>query len=313
MLKKTNQDAMVMVEHAATKSLLVAVFDGHGAQGHDVSGFVARTFVTLLLQDRRFSKQGGNLCEPLRDCLLAAEKAMLGEASIDASLSGSTAAAAVIRGRRMWAIGVGDSRIVLGSAVGEASGATGGSRGRRPTLKAQPVTVDHKPDDPEEKRRIEQAGGRVRATRNRMQPHLLGPPRVWLRDVPAPGLAMSRSLGDLVAKAAGVVSTPDEFVVELGAPAKLVLLASDGLWDFVPSQEAVEGAAQAAADSARLSQLQHSASRITATTPLSVGTPADAAAEAQDAARALMRVARARWLQRTGGSDDITIVCVLLE
>jgi len=55
MLRKTNQDAMVMVEHAGTESLLVAVFDGHGVHGHDVSGFVARSFVQALLLDSRFT------------------------------------------------------------------------------------------------------------------------------------------------------------------------------------------------------------------------------------------------------------------
>ena len=286
--KKTNQDAMVMVEHAATGSLLVAVFDGHGVQGHDVSGFVARTFVTLLLQDRRFAAPGGDLCAALSDCLLTAERAMLNEPSIDASLSGSTAAAGVIRGRKLWAIGVGDSRIVLGAAR------HGGGVG------AHPVTEDHKPELPAEKRRILEAGGRVMATRNRMAPHIVGPARVWLKDVPAPGLAMSRSLGDLVAKAAGVISTPDRHRVDLGEGARVLLLASDGLWDFVPNQEAIDGAMQSAGDARRLAQLESSS-------------PRDPAAEAQESARSLMRVARARWLQRTGGSDDITIVCVLME
>jgi serine/threonine protein phosphatase PrpC len=300
MLKKTNQDAMVMVEHAATKSLLVAVFDGHGAQGHDVSGFIARTFVTLLLQDRRFSRSDTNLCVPLRECLLAAEKAMLDESSIDASLSGSTAAAAILRGRKLWAIGVGDSRIVLGSKpAGARSDAS--SKG----IVSTGITVDHKPDDPAEKRRILNAGGRVMATRNRMAPHIVGPARVWLRDVPAPGLAMSRSIGDLVAKAAGVISKPDEYVVDMDGSTRALLLASDGLWDFVSNQESIEGAMQAANDSKRLAELDAAAAGTVA--------KPDSAAEAQDAARALMRVARARWLQRTGGSDDITILCVLMK
>lgn len=293
---KTNQDAMVMVEHAATSSLLVAVFDGHGVQGHDVSGFVARTFVTLLLRDPRFAAAGGDLCAALSDSLLAAEAAMLREPSIDASLSGSTAAAAIIRGRRLWAIGVGDSRIVIGARRRGAG---------TPAVVAHPVSHDHKPDLPAEKKRILAAGGRVMATRNRMAPHIVGPARVWLRDVPAPGLAMSRSLGDLVAKAAGVISTPDRYTAELGGAARVLLLASDGLWDFVPNQEAVDGAVQAATDSRRLAELDAAQTEAK-------GKGRDAAAEAQDAARSLMRVARARWLQRTGGSDDITIVCVLM-
>jgi serine/threonine protein phosphatase PrpC len=297
--RKTNQDAMVMVEHASTSSLLVAVFDGHGVQGHDVSGFVARTFVTALLQDPRFVGAGGDLCAALSDCLMSAEAAMLHEPSIDASLSGCTAAAAILRGKKLYAIGVGDSRIVLGGA----SPLKSGEAWSPATVTAKPVTRDHKPDLPDERKRIVDSGGRVMATRNRLAPHILGPPRVWLKDVPAPGLAMSRSLGDLVAKAAGVISTPDRFTVELDVSSRVLLLASDGLWDFVPNHEAIMGALSAAKDSRRVTELQGG----------DVDTPHAGATEAQDAARSLMRVARARWLQRTGGSDDITIVCVLMH
>jgi len=37
----------------------------------------------------------------------------------------------------------------------------------------------------------------------------IGPHRVWLRDQNLPGLAMSRSIGDLVAESVGVSYTPD--------------------------------------------------------------------------------------------------------
>jgi hypothetical protein len=37
----------------------------------------------------------------------------------------------------------------------------------------------------------------------------VGPARVWLRGRDYPGLAMSRALGDLAARPAGVISTPE--------------------------------------------------------------------------------------------------------
>lgn len=36
-----------------------------------------------------------------------------------------------------------------------------------------------------------------------------GPYRVWQRDVDMPGLAMSRSIGDIMAKQLGVIAEPD--------------------------------------------------------------------------------------------------------
>jgi hypothetical protein len=37
---------------------------------------------------------------------------------------------------------------------------------------------------------------------------VMGPSRVWLKDENIPGLAMSRSIGDLVAARVGVISEP---------------------------------------------------------------------------------------------------------
>lgn len=36
-----------------------------------------------------------------------------------------------------------------------------------------------------------------------------GPPRVWLKDQQIPGIAMSRSIGDLVAGSVGVIAEPE--------------------------------------------------------------------------------------------------------
>jgi hypothetical protein len=52
------------------------------------------------------------------------------------------------------------------------------------------------------------AGGRVKPLVNQQMGGVeVGPARVWLPDVQAPGLAMSRSMGDYVAQSVGV--TPD--------------------------------------------------------------------------------------------------------
>ena len=53
--------------------------------------------------------------------------------------------------------------------------------------------------------------------------------RVWLRDDPRPGLAMSRSFGDKVAAFAGVTAVPEVEKVELSAENKFLIVASDGV------------------------------------------------------------------------------------
>lgn len=63
---------------------------------------------------------------------------------------------------------------------------------------AHALSKDHKPDDIEEKQRILKSNGRVDPFR---EPNgdPIGPARVWLRTENIPGLAMSRSIGDIVA------------------------------------------------------------------------------------------------------------------
>jgi hypothetical protein len=41
------------------------------------------------------------------------------------------------------------------------------------------------------------------------QPQFFGPKRVWLKNKQVPGLAMTRSIGDLVAGSVGVTAEPE--------------------------------------------------------------------------------------------------------
>ncbi len=146
------------------------------------------------------------------------------DASIDTEFSGSTGVFGVVRGRTLTVANIGDSRVILGRR----DAATG-------KLKAVPVSDDHKPDREDEKRRIVQRGGRVFAVE--YDDGIDGPPRVWLGHMDIPGLAMSRSLGDTVAHTAGVLSEPEMHVVTLQPEDKILIWASDGLWEFCQNQE----------------------------------------------------------------------------
>jgi len=92
--------------------------------------------------------------------------------------------------------------------------------------------VDHKPNNPGEQKRIEKSGGRC-------EPYWdedgkpLGPYRVWLKNENIPGLAMSRSLGDLVAASVGVSPEPEVLEFNLEPDDKFIVIASDGVWEFL--------------------------------------------------------------------------------
>ena len=135
-----------------------------------------------------------------------------------------------------------------------------------------------------ERRRVEAAGGFVS---DPPAPGLSA--RVWLDAARTRvGLAMSRSLGDGAAKRVGVVSDAEvrRHAVDVARDAALVA-ASDGVWEFVGSDEA------AALVGAQLDQ----------------GGPEACA----DACRALVDLAAQRWRDAEGlYRDDITCVVARL-
>lgn len=96
----------------------------------------------------------------------------------------------------------------------------------RLAVHAGPATQDHKPDSPQEKERIEKAGGKI---------ELYGVPRVN-------GLAVARSIGDKPIKRAGkgqVIATPEYGQYQLTKDNEFMILASDGLWDTVDNEKAL--------------------------------------------------------------------------
>merc|ERR1712032_368085 len=147
--------------------------------------------------------------------------------NVDCRLSGTTAVMCVIHNGLITCANIGDSRLVVGSKSQTTS-----------VISAKDISHDHKPDLPAEKKRIEQRGGRVFAID--YGDDLPSPARVWLRDAQLPGLAMSRSVGDTVGKAAGVVSTPEITSHVLTSDDQFCIIASDGLWEFIESDEAVK-------------------------------------------------------------------------
>ena len=65
-----------------------------------------------------------------------------------------------------------------------------------------------------------------------------GPKRVWLKNKQVPGLAMTRSIGDMAASSVGVTARPEITVFSnLTKDDKFVVIASDGLWDRLSNHE----------------------------------------------------------------------------
>ena len=68
----------------------------------------------------------------------------------------------------------------------------------------------------------------------------VGPFRVWEKDKDYPGLAMSRSIGDLKGKSIGIISEPGILEYDLNEATKYIVIASDGVWEFLKNDEVRE-------------------------------------------------------------------------
>lgn len=264
--RKKNQDALIMTDDADTNTLILCVLDGHGEHGDSV----ALNFQNHLSKEMiKHPAWKLDVKTAAKEAINKIERLVIKDYRIDTEFSGTTLSMAIIRGNRITGVNIGDSRVIIGKDSGDGSG----------KLLAEEFTTDHKPDSPNEKERILAAGGRVFAVE--YDDGIDGPPRVWLGHMDVPGLAMSRSLGDCVAHTAGVSSEPEFTERDLDpATDKCIVVATDGLWEFVTNQETIDMVN-------------------------SVTTPA---ASVQD----LVKEANARWMAEEQVIDDTTVITASL-
>lgn len=100
------------------------------------------------------------------------------------------------------------------------------------TLKLVEMSKDHKPLDHEERKRIQQHGGRVEPYK---MPNgaSIGPARVWKESENVPGLMMSRSFGDKTGHECGIICTPEIRHQKLDSNCVALVLGSDGIFEML--------------------------------------------------------------------------------
>jgi integrin-linked kinase-associated serine/threonine phosphatase 2C len=149
---------------------------------------------------------------------------------VDIKNSGTTLCSAFILGNILYIVNVGDSRAVLGTYFSKVN-----------IWKTTQLSVDHKPKSPKESKRILLYHGRIDRLKNEYGEEY-GPYRVFEKenDSVYPGLAISRTIGDDDAKKLGVVFEPDLFKYELKENDKVIIIGTDGLWDILSNEEAIQ-------------------------------------------------------------------------
>lgn len=119
--------------------------------------------------------------------------------------SGTTAVDVFIRNGKAYTANAGDARAII----------VGKERVRQ-------LTIDHRLDNPEERLRIQKSGGRIEypyTYRGRY------------------GIMPTRTLGDGYFKPVGIIATPSVSAYEITSDDLLLLVACDGLFDFMGNEE----------------------------------------------------------------------------
>ena len=234
-IDKPNQDNYFIYTNFNNDSnnIYMGVCDGHGKYGQDISSFLV-TNLPLVLGNflRIFNIRDISLSETqtllpiVSNSFKQVNKNLFLEQSFDCNLSGSTCVSLIYTRKKVFCINIGDSRCIVGKFDGY-------------NWKSESLSVDHKPSLEKEKERILNNGGEIRQSKDD-NGEFIGPQRVWVKNTDVPGLAMSRSFGDEVAHQIGVVCEPEIFEYELHQEDKFIILASDGLWEFMTNQEVID-------------------------------------------------------------------------
>jgi len=269
-----NQDSWMILQLGDFR--FYAVYDGHGQKGHDVSQFVKDVVPKLIVRDERF--KSANMGPMLMDVFKKTQSLVMTAdrmKKLSAQMSGTTASVCIHdvtkkEGQEFGKITVAhvaDSTVVLGK------------RGEDAKTTAVQLTRDHKPNLKDERARIEKAGGRV--VFDGYANH-----RVYAKNARYPGLNMSRCMGDLMGHAdCGCSCEPEIKDLCLEADDHVLLVCSDGVWEFLEPKDAVTLVSKFAAP------------------------------DAQKAAEQLAKQAWDRWIREEGGAvvDDITVVLIYLK
>ncbi|XP_047316765.1 probable protein phosphatase 2C 34 [Impatiens glandulifera] len=289
--KGVNQDCFIVWEEFGFQEDIIfgGIFDGHGPWGHLVSKRVRKLMPSFLLCNwqetlsEAFLKLSGATPDKSDQSHIwkqaffrtysAIDQDLKRQNRIDTFHSGTTALTFVKQGNHIVIANIGDSRAVLATTDDEGS------------LMPIQLTIDLKPNLPQEASRIRQSKGRVFSAED--EP---GVYRVWMppnkqrNGSSGPGLAISRAFGDYFIKDFGLISEPDFTMWNINTSKdKFIILATDGVWDVLSNEEAVQ---------------------IVSSTP-----------EKEEAAKRLVERAVSAWKRKKRGyaMDDISAICLFFQ
>ena len=222
----TGQDVYDIIKDLSDNVKYFAVYDGHGAKGLQAAeGLKTEIRKKLYMDKNKIAnfKDINKVEAYFKNLYRTIQKKLAGTKEFD--LSGTCSISVLLVDNKMFVINLGDSRCVLGQRKGGDEKKLGEKIGIE-------MSIDQKPIREDEKLRIIEKGGEV-------SDKMTGLPRVYRKNDEVPGLAVSRSIGDIVAHEVGVSCEPEIFEKELDSDDHFIVIGSDGVWDAMSSCEVV--------------------------------------------------------------------------
>lgn len=231
--KKVNQDNYFIFKNFVQgfENIYMGVCDGHGYYGHEVSGYIKENLPMDLnhaLKQKNLDLLKDDLSPTIKECFIQENQNLLNNHQIDSDLSGTTCISVIYTPKKLIIANIGDSRCVLGKYDKKEN-----------KYISENLSRDHKPTIPEEAERILKVGGRIRPMLDE-DGEFIGPLRVYMKEKEMPGLAMTRSFGDYFGSTAGTISEPEVTEHVFKEEDKFIVIASDGLYEFIESEEVVK-------------------------------------------------------------------------
>ena len=246
--KENNQDCSLIIENVCgiKNYNIYSIMDGHGSNGHLVSNFIKDNIIKYFsdisfyfkkikpkekssiiypenILDLIFKKLKKNDYQKIKDFYKEVDELLSSiEVHFDSNFSGSTCIIIFQIGNNIISSNVGDSRALL----------------IKENKEIIELSHDQKPDNENEKKRIEEMGGIVSQCNDLYDDGKEGGPfRIWMKGCDYPGIAMSRSIGDKIAHSIGVINEPEIIEFNLDELSKFIILGSDGVFQHLNNNE----------------------------------------------------------------------------
>ena len=252
---KANQDSYVVYENIAGDKdcHLFGVFDGHGEEGDKCSHYSANLLPNMIEDEinkselgttKIFEQSHKEMKKIYKNAFVRTNNMLHDDDSVESYLSGTTGITVMIKGDKLFVGNVGDSRAIIASEQVPGQ------------LKSSPLSSDQTPFRKDERERLKKKGAKI-MTFEQIEGNepmhedwgtVLGeelddmgdPPRVWDATLEKPGCAFTRSLGDMVAETVGVYAEPEVLVWNIEPHDRFIVIASDGVFEFITSQSVVD-------------------------------------------------------------------------